>query len=87
MGSGIMADFVFHKGLFGSSLANGTVGVLVRADEVPDGAGAAVTNDARRVASKTHNLWCIMESLWERWYACKTIQRKNSGLYADRGRG
>lgn len=60
-----MADSGFHKGLFGSSLANGTVGVLVRADEVTDGAGAAVTNDARRVVSKTHNLWCIMESFWE----------------------
>ena len=86
MGSGILADSGPHKGLFGSSLARGTVGVVVRADEVLDGAGAALTNDARRVVSKTHNLWCIMESLWERLYG-RPKEKKMPGIYADRGRG
>jgi len=56
MGWGTILESGFHKGSLGSSLANGTVGVLVEAEEVPDGAGAAVTNDTRRVINKTQNL-------------------------------
>jgi hypothetical protein len=56
MGWGTVSESGFHKGSLGSSLENGTVGVLVGAEEVPDGAGAAVTNDTRRVISKTQKL-------------------------------
>lgn len=56
MGWGTMSDSGFHKGLLGSLLAYGTVGVLVGAEEVPEGAGAAVANDTRRVVSNKPNI-------------------------------
>jgi hypothetical protein len=56
-----MSDSGFHSGLLGSSLAYGTVGVLVGAEEVPEGAGAAVTNDTKRVVNKKLRLYCILK--------------------------
>jgi hypothetical protein len=50
-----MSDVGSHNGLLGSLLAYGTVGVLVGAEEVLEGAGAAVVNTTRKVVSKKLN--------------------------------